>query len=408
MDSDLLRRLGEDQARADFGWSAVRAALLAGAGAGTQVRTALYFATFLGALGTILARFPWARCWRQRPWLLLTVPYSLVALAATWRLILIFIVAHERRYDAHPDAPNLFVEAYVLVCDEAAGWWWSAVLLGWVAVACPLAFEEAACRGMSPRLALAYVATAFLGAVTLSFPLLFAHLLMLRPTTASRGLRVAAKALPPWLWPACTTAAIASSALMPLTISTSRPVFIAALITMHTVLIVPFVALARAAGPDSGAAPPGSPRPAPGLEKAARSRYLALALFTAALYVGSSAAALVELRALIGAPLSLAALRDVLGALGAAAGRNACQASISIDAVGASVAGSIFMLCTRPRDAATPLLLSPLIGPAAALALFCAQRHGEGRDEALIREGGDGAARQSARLAGRVASEKRD
>lgn len=52
-------------------------------------------------------------------------------------------LASQSTYASHPDPPNLFVQAYVLVCDSAAGWWWSNVLLCWVTVACPLAASEA-------------------------------------------------------------------------------------------------------------------------------------------------------------------------------------------------------------------------------------------------------------------------
>ena len=57
-----------------------------------------------------------------------------------------FGVAFTEQHAGDPDPPNLFVEAYVLVCDAAAGWWWSSALLCWVTVACPVAHAEAARR----------------------------------------------------------------------------------------------------------------------------------------------------------------------------------------------------------------------------------------------------------------------
>ena len=122
--------------------SRVAAAVLSGEGVLTHVRTAAYFTAFLGCLIEIIARFPWRRAWRQAPALLLALPYSLGALLVTWRLILLFFVEHQERYSSHPDPPNLFVEAYALVADAPAGWWWSQLLLGWVLVACPLAARE--------------------------------------------------------------------------------------------------------------------------------------------------------------------------------------------------------------------------------------------------------------------------
>ena len=136
--------------------SNVAEALLAGEGYGTHVRTAAYFALFLGSLGYVLFSFPWAAACRRQPALLAAPALSLAALLATWRLILRFFVeSHGAATGA--DSPNLFVEAYVLVCDDRAGWWWSHLLLTWVSVACPLVAREVARRAMSPPLALAYL-----------------------------------------------------------------------------------------------------------------------------------------------------------------------------------------------------------------------------------------------------------
>ena len=72
--------------------SSVAFALSSGEGIMTHVRTLAYFSAFLGTLGFVLAGFPWRAAWGARPSLLACVPYSLLALIMTWRLILSFMV----------------------------------------------------------------------------------------------------------------------------------------------------------------------------------------------------------------------------------------------------------------------------------------------------------------------------
>ena len=72
--------------------SSVAFALSSGEGIMTHVRTLAYFSAFLGTLGFVLIGFPWHTALRERPTLLLCVPYSLIALLMTWRLILSFMI----------------------------------------------------------------------------------------------------------------------------------------------------------------------------------------------------------------------------------------------------------------------------------------------------------------------------
>ena len=173
---------------------------------GARLRTVAYFTVFLSTLVYSLLSFPWVKLFNKRSPLLVIAPlYSAAALLMTWRLILIFFV----EYTADDPSLNLFVEAYVLVADEAPGWWWSCTLLTWVTVACPMAHVEAIRRGLPARTALAYVVLAFLGAVSLAFPLLLTHLLVLPPVPAARNRRRApSSGSNRWLWPACTAAAL--------------------------------------------------------------------------------------------------------------------------------------------------------------------------------------------------------
>lgn len=251
----------------------VGAALFAGDGIGTHVRTATYFACFLGCLAYVLRRFPWGSA-------TIVVPYSMAALAYTWRLILIFFVEHTQRFTGHPDPPNLFVEAYVLVCDSAAGWWWSSVLLLWVTIACPMAHAEAIRRGMPMQTFLAYVVVAFLGAVSLAFPLLLMHLLKLPPVTAAPAARTRTAEVW-WAWPTCVAAALVSIALLPWSVHASRPVFIVALAVVHFVLVLPPAQAAMCAR-------------SPALLGA--SAYRLLAVLAAALQLSATVATTLELR----------------------------------------------------------------------------------------------------------------
>ena len=354
---------------AELTWRSVASALAAG-GALSAVRTCAYFASFLGALAYVLHAFPWRALFKQRPLLLLLVPsFSLTALVLTWRLILLFMVEFTTRYEAHPDPPNLFVEAYALVSHMPAGWWWSSSLLCWVTVASPVAHVEVARRRMPARIALAYICVAFLGAVSLAFPLLFAHLLSLAPRGKPVLREASASGRGSQLWPMCVGAALAAIVAMPLSVHDARPVFILALVIVHVVLALPY---ARAA----------LTRPKSKVDNGATAAALALspgalrvlAGLTAALHLYATASALTQLRSGTTHESFMSLARDLVGA----AASNVCQASIAIDAALSSVAGIAFMLLSAEPDeivhASACCLLSPFIGPAAGLALFCARR----------------------------------
>ena len=271
--------------------SASLAAAFVSGGSLSQLRSALYFSVTFGSLLAALLAFPWRTLATRRPLLLILAPaFSLVSLVLTWRLILIFFVGFTTRYASHPDPPNLFVEAYVHVCDAAAGWWWSSTLLCWVTVACPVAHAEAARRGMTARSAFAYITVAFLGAVSLAFPLFLSHLIAMSPppreavpvdkAVNDKDKAARAKSVT-WLWPACTLAALLSTLALPLSVHGQRAMFIASLAVLHVVLAVPFAADALC-----------SYRVAP----LSRVQLRTLAAAVALLHIGASAAAVHELR----------------------------------------------------------------------------------------------------------------
>lgn len=356
------------------------AALASGDGVMTHVRTAAYFAVFLGALGGVAVSYPWRVVGRSFPLsLLFATAYSMAALFATWRLILVFFVHHTRRYAGHLDPPNLFVDAYRDVCDNAAGWVWSCVLLSWVCVACPLVDAEARRKGLSPNLVALFVALAFLGAVSLAFPLLF--LLLILPDGAA--LRDPSHLAPPppgrvWLWPACLFLALNSTAALPLTVAGPSWAFITALALLHSILLFPFIVRFVASAQPQPKMSSSSPL------LSARTPYLVLAAVCAALHLISLAAAARDFTyshpnppigrgtAIVASPSSI--LWHILSATQ----RNHCQASISIDAVLASLAGAGYMLVRGGKRAIPFIAAAPIISPASALALFAAVNLAEG------------------------------
>jgi hypothetical protein len=362
-------------------------ALLSGEGAMTHVRTCAYFFLLISSIFTIVLAFPWRALWQQRPLLLLIAPaLSLTALVLTWRLIFIFFVGFTQDHRGHADPPNLFVEAYVNVCDAPAGWWWSSMLLCWVTVACPVGHAETTRRGMPARVALAYIAAAFLGAVSLAFPLYLSHLLILEPTAEPIGPNaIATAAGKKWVWPACTLGSLLCIAVLPLSVRSHRPLFIGALAVVHVVLALPFLLgslvtpaqqqapVAKRTRAARVAAPP--TQPTVGLSPTA---LRVLAGCTAMLYLGASA---VAARAFLAASPVSSTFEHLSGFsrhLIVAAQRNVCQLSISIDAALSAIVGVAFMLLSA-RGAERAIarrccLLSLLIGPAAALGLFAARR----------------------------------
>ena len=380
----------------------------------SHLRTIAYFAYFLGALSYVLYCFPWRPLLSQRPRLAIAAPlFSLTALVLTWRLILLFFVAFTQHHANHPDPPNLFVEAYALVCTNPAGWWWSSALLCWVTVACPVVHAEAVRRRLPPRVALAYIILAFLGAVSLAFPLLFAHLLVLDPsppppsprappssprdTKAKKGLAPPPPQQPSlddddgsWWWSICVGLALGSIVALPLSVHDHehRAIFTLALVVVHIVLALPylFAAVSSLFGGANGSKKPSSTTnnntttPSQMIAPLSPDGLRGLACATAVLHAWATAAAIAQLR--VASPhdtlasFSPHAFIELIRELIDAARANVCQASISIDAVLSTVAGLTYTLLSAEvsGEALSCLLLSPVIGPAAALALTAVWR----------------------------------
>lgn len=334
----------------------------------THVRTGAYFSSLLAALAVILRLYPWAAVWAKRPLgLPLAAAYSLAALAATWRLILIFFVQHTRQYATHADPPNLFVDAYRLVCDDPAGWVWSCMLLSWVCVACLHVEIEGRRRRLPPALLLCFMMAAFLGAVSLAFPLL----LLLLATPVSPPVHGGGIFLHnTFLWPMCLFLALASTALLPLTVSGPKGAFISALVILHLILILPFA---------YNLVPSSVSVQQQASSSFVRRLYLTLACVCLPLHLGSLVVAFQHSQQGFFSPsipsaVTKAQLSAMLWHLVSATWRNTCQASISIDAVLASLSGACYMLNRGGSKALIYVVASPLVSPGAALALFAAAR----------------------------------
>ena len=119
----------------------------------THVRTALYFGIFGGCLAYVLIlTFPWRTLMRNRSMLTVVAPLtSMTSLFLTWRLILLF-VAFTTHHRGRPDPPNLFVEAYVLVCVPRVGG--GRVAACWVTGALSLTQRRFACASFREPLAM--------------------------------------------------------------------------------------------------------------------------------------------------------------------------------------------------------------------------------------------------------------
>ena len=150
------------------------------------IPTGLYFLVFLVSLTNVIYVSPlWNSKVRRRSSknilsisILLNI-LAIIAFAITWSLILDFF---EQEADAMRDLPyeeflnarSTFVKAYEEV-TTTSGYFYSQQLLMWVIPGCIFLQNST----LKKQITLAYTATGFLGAISLSFPLFFSHLLLL-------------------------------------------------------------------------------------------------------------------------------------------------------------------------------------------------------------------------------------
>jgi hypothetical protein len=265
---------------------------------------------------------------------------------------------------------------------------WSSSLLLFVTPACLWLHVAGARAGVSRAHQLAFLVLAFLGAVSAAFPLAMAHVHALdslqRRKRAGSGAnsgggRAAAAALaePVVTFGRMVTPcalAVGSALVLPYTVHRARGVYVACLVCLHVVLLVP-----AALNPTAPLAPPLTAAATAASAPVPRSPWLA------GVYAALAGAAVLQhWHALAAFAFALDGTTDAagakdggfaagLGALLAAGWASKCQASISWDAVLSAGAGAALVLAQAPLLRALPLVAAmPLVSPAACFAAFCA------------------------------------
>ena len=152
------------------------------------------------------------------------------------------------------NSPSTFVKAYEEVTTPT-GYCWSSNLLMWVIPGCLFLQTELKRRDLQPLTALLYTATGFMGAISLSFPLFFGHLLLLDDGKKNSGQKNSGQKnsgtrgqphtathkhnQTSYLQLVCATAATISVIVLPQTVHTHPVRYVQALMALHTVLAIP-------------------------------------------------------------------------------------------------------------------------------------------------------------------------
>ena len=214
------------------------------------IPTGLYFLVFLVSLTNVIYVSPlWNTKVRRRSSTnLLTISIllnilAIIAFAITWSLILDFF---EQEADAMRDLPyeeflnarSTFVKAYEEVTTKS-GYFYSQQLLMWVIPGCIFLQNSR----MKKQITLAYTATGFLGAISLSFPLFFSHLLLLdveekeEKNEDQSSIKTAKTAS--LLQIVCAVIAVIAVVVLPQTVHTHPQTYVIALFLLHIVLAIP-------------------------------------------------------------------------------------------------------------------------------------------------------------------------
>jgi hypothetical protein len=221
----------------------------------SSLHVGAYFFLFFSSLLAVLIRFP---LWKTMNHLstrirfvaiLLTI-VSFVAFAITWSLIFQFfeeeaILLKPLSKEDWLNSPSTFVKAYEEV-TTVTGYLWSSNLLMWVIPGCIFLQTELSRRDMSSLTALTYTATGFMGAISLSFPLFFAHILIhddqqLKQKEKQKKLEIKQHRNASLLQIACAIIATISVLILPITVHMHEDIYIAALLTLHIVLAIPSI-----------------------------------------------------------------------------------------------------------------------------------------------------------------------
>ena len=312
---------------------------------------------------------------------------ALIAFVVTWSLILDFFEqeADSQRVlskEEYENAPSTFVKAYEEVTTKT-GYFWSQQLLMFVVPACLFLqtetkrYEHTLPRGM----ALAYTATGFLGAISLSFPLFFSHVLLLhedeQKKKSSRTNVISSTAIVhvSLLQIVCSVIASISVVVLPATVHTDKQSYVIALIALHVVLGIPslveFVF-------SSSTVEFWFPRTLP-----LKNVYQIMALASCVVHFKHMASGLHEVD------------YDVIELFNAG-WQNTCQRSISYDVVFTTLVCALYSYAKvgTARSFFLPLLLSPLLSVGTTFSYFLAMEE----DVARVDDVKKGSGRRTSRV----------
>ena len=349
----------------------------------------LYFLIFLSSLALVLTRHPLY----LQPYLHLTPStkktikltkllglLAVVAFSVTWNLIFQFFQEEALLLQPLSKAewlasPSTFVKAYEQV-TTATGYVWSSNLLMWVIPGCLFLQTEFKRRAIEPTTALAYTATGFMGAISLSFPLFFGHILILDEMKPGKAhTRQQQHRNVSYLQILCATVAATAVVVLPHTVHTHTTIYVQALLVLHVVLAVPsvwdlIVLLTTRNNPLN------HHHPAPLLLSkvsplSLRGMYFCLA----------GASFIVHVTQVV---VGLTATHGDVHALVVAGWQNTCQSSISWDVVFTALVCSVYMYACKgytSRECAVFLVGAPLVSLGAAWSIFLVMEEGSVDDE---------------------------
>ncbi|GBG26121.1 Hypothetical Protein FCC1311_023412 [Hondaea fermentalgiana] len=307
----------------------------------------------------------------------LALPFAATALIVCWSEIFAFMSEVSKEKGCGPgESPlellhcntpawqefDVFVQAYVDVTKTAVGWAASSQLLMFVLSGCTFLHLECARLGVPGYLSLAYVLVGFLGAISLSFPLLFGHLFVLANRRASE---TAAPLVPKTTGTLvfCNLVAMISVLVLPHTYESHRQTYYTwALMIVHVILMAPcFV---------------GRPTTIPATHKdASRYRLLTIVLYT--FLAGASMVAHIHNNLRVSLAFMSArpdaSFVDLLRYIYLDPFlQSFCQCSISFDVVFTSIAAAAYMISTSFWRGLLLGALVPVLGIAVTFPLFLA------------------------------------
>lgn len=284
------------------------------------------------------------------------LPFSIGSLYVCWKLIFAFMAVTatekgcgESAMDlVHCSTPSwmefdVFVQAYIDVTKNSSGWLMSSQLLMFVASACTFLLAESSAIGMPRYLSISYIILGFLGAISLAFPLFFAHVFCSRSHTVVHRTFSIPMAV-------CAVLAIVSVAVLPVTWNSHRRTYYTgALMLVHCILGVPSLLPVQKLSCQSE-------------QQKKSSIYLAI------LYLGlAGASMMMHIVNWIHVLVDIDGRFELIfqGAFG-----TLCQKSISLDVCLTSIACIVYMLSVNFRRGSVAMLLTPVVSIAVTFPFF--------------------------------------